>query len=347
MKFYSQNYEGFTKCFIPVIIGVFFLPVLFSSTVHAETITLDKQNYVFGDEIKISGKMIHSEGNFIGLQIIAPHNSDIVVLDQFFPQRDGSFSKSYKAQGPKWSENGIYSVRIVYDEQTFEKTLSFKKTDDLKTDPKTPFQDKDVNQTKTIPSFEITPLNPKLRVEGFPDPLKTPNYYLARYSNEPEYRDWFNTTFRDFTIDELVGYKRTHIEGFPDYQNSPWYYVERYNKEEIYRDWFDSQFPSQSIYDVLGYPEEFFLKVPSWVKNNAGWWASGMITDSDFLSGISYLINEGILTVPALIESESLENQNVPLWVKNTAKWWAEGKIDENEFLKGIQFLVENKIIKV
>jgi len=323
------------------------VPFLFSSTVYAETITLDKQNYVFGDVIKISGKVIHSEGNFIGLQIITPQKSDIAVLDQFFPQKDGTFSKSYKAQGPKWSENGVYSVRIVYNEQTFEKTLSFKKMEGLETDPKTTLPIQDSNQTTTTPSLGTISSDLKLRVQGFPDPTKTPNYYLERYSKESEYRDWFDSIFQELTINDLVGYKPTHIEGFPDNQNSPRYYVERYNSEEIYRDWFDSQFPSKSIYDVLGYPEELFLKVPNWVKNNANWWASGLILDSDFLGGISYLIDEGILFVPAVIESDSMENQKVPLWVKNTAKWWAEDKIDETEFLKGIQFLVENRIIRV
>ena len=30
-------------------------------------------------------------------------------------------------------------------------------------------------------------------------------------------------------------------------------------------------------------------KIPAWVKNNAGWWADGQITESDFLSGITIL----------------------------------------------------------
>ena len=30
--------------------------------------------------------------------------------------------------------------------------------------------------------------------------------------------------------------------------------------------------------------------VPDWVKNNAGWWSEGAIADSDFITGIQYLI---------------------------------------------------------
>ena len=36
--------------------------------------------------------------------------------------------------------------------------------------------------------------------------------------------------------------------------------------------------------------------IPQWIKNNAGWWASGQITDSDFVSGIEYLVSHKIIT---------------------------------------------------
>ena len=35
--------------------------------------------------------------------------------------------------------------------------------------------------------------------------------------------------------------------------------------------------------------------VPSWVKNNAGWWADGTLAESDFVTGIHYLIEQGIM----------------------------------------------------
>jgi hypothetical protein len=37
--------------------------------------------------------------------------------------------------------------------------------------------------------------------------------------------------------------------------------------------------------------------IPSWVKNNAGWWADGAITDDDFVKGIQYLVGQGIIRV--------------------------------------------------
>ncbi len=38
-------------------------------------------------------------------------------------------------------------------------------------------------------------------------------------------------------------------------------------------------------------------EIPSWVKNNAKWWADGVISETDFISGIEYLVNNGIIKV--------------------------------------------------
>ncbi len=38
-------------------------------------------------------------------------------------------------------------------------------------------------------------------------------------------------------------------------------------------------------------------KVPTWIKNNANWWAQGLITDDDFIKGIQYLVEQGIIRV--------------------------------------------------
>lgn len=37
--------------------------------------------------------------------------------------------------------------------------------------------------------------------------------------------------------------------------------------------------------------------IPSWIKNNAKWWSEGQIDDSAFVSGIQYLIQNGIMDV--------------------------------------------------
>jgi len=38
--------------------------------------------------------------------------------------------------------------------------------------------------------------------------------------------------------------------------------------------------------------------IPDWVKNNAKWWSEGQIGESDYISSLQYLINQGIIKIP-------------------------------------------------
>lgn len=86
--------------------------------------------------------------------------------------------------------------------------------------------------------------------------------------------------------------------------------------------------------------------IPSWIKNNANWWSHGQVGDVDFVKGIQYLIQQGIMQIPAQSSSTVSGTQPIPLWIKNNAGWWAAGQISDNDFVKGIQWLVSNGIIK-
>ena len=37
--------------------------------------------------------------------------------------------------------------------------------------------------------------------------------------------------------------------------------------------------------------------IPAWIKNNAAWWADGQIDDSSFVSGLQWLISNGIMKI--------------------------------------------------
>jgi hypothetical protein len=89
-------------------------------------------------------------------------------------------------------------------------------------------------------------------------------------------------------------------------------------------------------------------QIPDWVRGNAEWWAQGAIGDSDFVSGIQYLIKEEIMTIPETAKSQGKgDSQEIPSWIKNNADWWAQGLITDGDFVKGIQYLVEQGIIEV
>ncbi|MEK0352506.1 MAG: hypothetical protein QQN57_06430, partial [Nitrosopumilus sp.] len=102
------------------------------------------------------------------------------------------------------------------------------------------------------------------------------------------------------------------------------------------------------------------LQIPDWIRNNAKWWSEGQIGDSDFTSGIQFMIKENIMVIPDLqreVTQMELKDekramgmereQNVPDWVRNNAGWWADGLISDDDFVSGIKYLVEQGIIKV
>ncbi|KAG2474619.1 MAG: hypothetical protein NPMRTHETA2_70004 [Nitrosopumilales archaeon] len=102
--------------------------------------------------------------------------------------------------------------------------------------------------------------------------------------------------------------------------------------------------------EVKPQPEQSESKaaISEWIKNNAKWWSEGLIGDSDFVSGIQYLMKEKVIDIPDLPEQASeTAQEHVPDWIRNNAGWWAEGLISEEDFLNGIKYLVEQGIIKV
>ena len=89
-------------------------------------------------------------------------------------------------------------------------------------------------------------------------------------------------------------------------------------------------------------------QIPYWVKSNASWWSADKITDTDFISGIEYLIENRIMNINSHnITKYENSSDTIPSWIKNSAKWWSMGQIPDEDFLSGIKYLIENNVIKV
>ena len=70
------------------------------------------------------------------------------------------------------------------------------------------------------------------------------------------------------------------------------------------------------------------------------------ISNSDFVSGVQYLIENEIISVPPT-ESASSTSQHIPQWISQNAGWWSEGRISENEFVTVLQWLISNGVMTV
>jgi len=82
---------------------------------------------------------------------------------------------------------------------------------------------------------------------------------------------------------------------FIEAEKGPQHYIDRYYGDEFYREWFDTNYPEYTIEEAVGYVSD--LVIPDWVKTNASLWTDDLITDEEFVAGIQYLLEQGIITL--------------------------------------------------
>jgi hypothetical protein len=87
--------------------------------------------------------------------------------------------------------------------------------------------------------------------------------------------------------------------------------------------------------------------IPVWVKTNAKWWSDDEIDSKNFISGIEYLVNEGIIAVSLSDTTKDASISEIQPWIKNAAGWWANDMISNDEFLAAIEWLISNDIIQI
>ncbi len=301
-----------------------------------QNFSTDKSTYYDGDTLKISGTVNYDPViPSVILQIITPGGTGLAGIANILPKSDGSFTATFHVGGPTWSDEGTYTIKASYG-GNLEKTFFYQKSS-LSSDV-----DNSIDPSLN-PSNESFVENPKLQIPGFPSLDHSPQYYIDRYNNEPNYKSWFDSQFPDYLIHEVVGYKQTHIQNFPSLDHSPQYYIDRYNNEPNYKSWFDSQFPEKSIYDILG----FSTVIPNWIKTYAELWATGDISDSEFISGLDFMLEHNIIVIPNLNYSEQNFVSDIPNWIRHNADWWAHDLISQQEFVDSLEYLIKEQIIEI
>ena len=333
---------------IPLIFSLILFPLFFlTSFASIDDFNTDKTLYRTDDSIVISGTVDYDPDLFsIIVQIITPDGSGLAHVDSIIPNSDGSFIKIINAGGPTWSENGDYTIKLSYD-GNLEKLITYQKTSEYI--PPASTSSTSTPSTKTLPkstpdskTSDLYIENPKMIVFGFPALDKYPQYYIDRYNNEPSYKSWFDSQFPFYDVVQVVGYQSTHVENFPALDKSPQYYIDRYNNEPSYKSWFDSQFPGKTIHTILG----FSTYIPDWIKDYARNWATGEISDKEFMIGLDFMIQNKIIIISD-IDSTSFSTEDIPSWFRNTSNWWATGLISQQEFINSIKYLIQEDIILI
>jgi len=86
--------------------------------------------------------------------------------------------------------------------------------------------------------------------------------------------------------------------------------------------------------------------IPKWVKNNAEWWVDQQIGDEDFVAGIQYMVNNGIMYIPNT-EPVNSSVTEIPDWIKTNAQWWVDNQISDDDFVQAMEWLVANGVLRI
>ena len=71
---------------------------------------------------------------------------------------------------------------------------------------------------------------------------------------------------------------------------------------------------------IILVPNASAENVPDWVKNTAGWWATDIISETEFVNAIEFLVKKNIIQINV---SQTSETSQLPDWLVNNAGWWA------------------------
>ena len=119
----------------------------------------------------------------------------------------------------------------------------------------------------------------------------------------------------------------------------------------IEENWKSGSFSIIASYDEKDFGKVDFqlnkIQIPTFFKNVASWWSDGLIGDFEFVEGIEYLINEGIIEIPNLSQNTSSNENTIPDWVRQNIGWWTNDLTSDTELVNSIQYLVEKGIIQV
>ena len=305
-------------------------------------VSTDKADYKVGEIIVISGSV--SGGNSIydvNLSIVDPHGNTIYTeaVDLSYVQK---FSTEINTEITGWSDSGNYKILVWHESEDTQAEIVFsfsstygkqKTTDTIK------IFNSPINLDYAITSGKITLVRANLEKNSlfFSIDVSSGGHLtveLPRYVMDAQDEDGDS----DYTI--LMDYRNAVFveKKNPNERTLTIPYIHNTKSIEIVGTFLDLD-PSSPAESTV---------IPDWVRNNAEWWSKDLIGDGDFLSGIEYLIIQGVIQIPIIPADNGTESSSfVPSWIKDTADWWAEGLVSDSEFVNGLQYLISNGIITV
>ncbi|MGA0296402.1 MAG: matrixin family metalloprotease, partial [Nitrosopumilaceae archaeon] len=74
--------------------------------------------------------------------------------------------------------------------------------------------------------------------------------------------------------------------------------------------------------------------IPLWIKDNAGWWAEDKINDHDFVSGIQYMMENGIIKIEIPKSNEEMYREKQREWFDRYLRNISKNISDEKRYIE-------------
>ena len=92
-------------------------------------------------------------------------------------------------------------------------------------------------------------------------------------------------------------------------------------------------------------------QIPSWIKTTAAFWVDGVTTDHEFISAMEFLIDNGVIVIPKIVELEQ-EIMRLGQELENIQKQeetseTTDGVTTDHEFISAMEFLIDNGVIVI
>ena len=245
------------------------------------TLLTDKQSYVTGDTISISGTISSlGSSNSAVLQVFNPFNV-LVQIGTINLAPDGTFSKTIKAAGESWASDGSYQIKVLYVSTPILATATANVN--FKAVQSTPSQ----SQTTQPPSASQPP----------------PSQPTQNTQNPPQAPD--DQTSIEEQIQQriaLANKLKQQIENTATTQIPSWV-------RDTAQKWHDGTVDNAGFSKDIQYmitsglvkisgqvtPTTTFEYIPSWQKKVADWWSQGLVSDYDYVNSIQYLLDKKVI----------------------------------------------------
>ena len=307
------------------------------------TVTTDKTHYSEGDIIYVSGTVNEILfGEDINLMVLAP-GGNMILIDKIIVDSNKKFQMEFTSDNRLMKSPGTYTVLGIYgSENSTAKTI-------FSYEPLSRTFDKDKSMKDILLNFDF--INP--------DQKKIQNHIDYKITVSKNGVDVFgpipitHSSIGKVSIPMILTEGQPHdvlieVHGilFKDVPTEKFFFSIMTESEYV-----QSQFSNKNSLKIdLAInkdPSSESQVIPVWLKNNAKWWANGLIDDDTFVQGTQYMINQKIVEISDMPFPSSWMDKDIPSWVKNNASWWADDLIPETEYIKGIKYLIEKGIIVV